>query len=228
MKGDFLLENKNNNHLNLEASIQDIVSSKSCEIEQFSRMDDAITYKIGFICSPALHPIALHEGIDETVQEVIIRVDTQQINVTTIFCALKLYYISDSCGSPEKPLNSHLLAREKTYSVFSCREGYYIEGVQKVKCGPTGKWLNEFPLCKPNKTCVIPAVDREDPYLHIQYKYVNKVNGVLYGEPDSLAIYACINQTDGSSMQFKGDTTRICKDGKWTGKQPICQFSTYS
>jgi hypothetical protein len=228
MKGGSLLENQNDNNLNLEAGIQDIVSSKSCEIENFSLMDDAITYKIGFICSPSLKPIALHEGIDESVQELIIRVDTQKINVTTIFCALKLYSISDSCGSPEKPLNSHLLAREKTYSVFSCREGYYIEGIQKVKCGPNGKWMNEFPLCKPNKTCVIPAIDREDPYLLIQYKNVYKVNGVSYGEPDGIAIYACINQTDGSSMQFKGESTRICKDGKWTGKQPICQHLTDS
>ncbi|XP_054155590.1 uncharacterized protein LOC128954051 [Oppia nitens] len=232
LRGGPILELARNGRLNMTAKIEDLIIAKYCQLERFQLLADTITYELGFVCDKTEHQMIVmsHEGVDESIEKIVIKVDVPDgdvLNITTTFCDLRLYVISDLCGSPEKPLDSVVLAREKTYTVFSCREGFQLVGNQKVRCSPTGVWIDKFPVCAPQKTCKIPALDSDnnddDSVLSVQHKNYYQINGTKYAVTDDLAIYSCNNtDTNGTIVRLIGQLSRICKDGKWTGSQPVC------
>ena len=224
IKSESLLQDYNEKRLVLSARIEDSIWSLECRIGRFVQLNDTFTHNIRFICDRRQANRHIHEGIEESLSRIVVTAQVEEpANRTVIFCDLKLYELSNSCGAPERPLNSILLAREMTYSVFTCREGYQLEGQQKVRCSSEGTWLDPFPLCIPIKTCRIPATDVDDPLLIIEYRHFYLLNGTQVAEPDDVALFSCANTTNNTAMRTEGLTTRTCKDGKWSGSQPVCR-----
>ncbi|CAG2162426.1 unnamed protein product [Oppiella nova] len=58
-------------------------------------------------------------------------------------------------------------------------------------------------------------------YIHVEYKYLNYLNGTPNAETNSMAIYSCRtgNETD---IELRGDNKRVCIKGFWSGSQPKC------
>ena len=47
-------------------------------------------------------------------------------------------------------LSTHVLLGEgpDSVGVFSCSEGYYLEGKQTVECNVFGEWESDLPVCR--------------------------------------------------------------------------------
>ncbi|CAG2175337.1 unnamed protein product, partial [Oppiella nova] len=110
------------------------------------------------------------------------------------------YSFSDSCGSVEKPLHSIELSHEKWFTIFGCEEDFYLDPIssQRVFCESSGTWNTRFPRCLAKTLCRLPAMDTSDHYIHVEYKYLNYLNGTPNAETNSMAIYSCRtgNETD--------------------------------
>ena len=144
-------------------------------------------------------------------------------DIAVKFCSLKTFSFSDSCGSPEKPLHSIEVIKEKTFVEYSCEDDFYLEPIsgQKVLCGSLGDWNKPFPQCLAKTYCRLPAMDGIDHYIHVEYQKLNYLKGKPFAETNSIAIYSCrsTNQTD---LQLIGDHKRVCIKGFWSGSQPKC------
>ena len=154
-------------------------------------------------------------------KDILFDIHSETLPVLITFCNLLVYSVSDSCGSPEKPLHSIELSKGKSFTVFSCEEDFYLEPIsnQKVICGQLGNWNKAFPICVAKTYCRLPAFDRIDHFLHIDYKDLNYINGTPFAETDSMALYSC-RSNNLTEFSLKGENKRVCKHGFWSGSQP--------
>jgi hypothetical protein len=199
---------------------------KHCKIEKFDLYENDSKIKISFLCYAVIEDIFMPSDasmILDPVKNILFDVHLKQYPILIKFCNLKAYSLSDSCGSPEKPLHSLELIKEKSFIVFSCEEDFYLEPIsnQKVICGQLGKWNKPFPKCVAKTYCPLPAFDRIDHFLHIEYKDLNYINGIPFAETYSIAIYSCHSSND-TDFELKGEVRRVCKHGFWSGSQPKC------
>ncbi|XP_052811571.1 neurogenic locus notch homolog protein 1-like [Mya arenaria] len=116
----------------------------------------------------------------------------------------------DDCGPLTNPLNGQVLTVDGTEyqdtAVYSCNQGYKINGVDTRTCMDGGQWSASPP------TCVIKDCG---PVANITNGLALYSPGTLYG---ATVIYTC---NDG--YEVTGDTSRAClADGTWGGSQPSC------
>ncbi|KAK2150293.1 hypothetical protein LSH36_413g01017 [Paralvinella palmiformis] len=93
--------------------------------------------------------------------------------------------------------------------LFTCNEGYFLEGSETLTCDSDAKWSDEYPVCKP-VTCEAPVLDLDHapimlPVLDL-YKYGDAVR------------FRCE-----SRYRLVGDEVLYCfDDGLWNGTLPTC------
>ncbi|XP_066469620.1 sushi, von Willebrand factor type A, EGF and pentraxin domain-containing protein 1 isoform X1 [Tiliqua scincoides] len=114
------------------------------------------------------------------------------------------------CKHPGDPENGH--SHGDSYSVgsevsFSCDEGYWLKGVNKVTCLESGKWSHLLPFCEA-VFCGVPAVPE---------------NGVIDGSNftyGSRVIYRC-----DKGYVLVGEKEAIClASGTWNYSSPFCEL----
>ncbi|XP_054163868.1 uncharacterized protein LOC128961638 [Oppia nitens] len=195
---------------------------KKCYNENVEPIDDNLhKIKVSFKCFETLDENLSLDSLDSIK---LISFDIQsKSEILVTFCSLKTYSLSESCGSPEKPLHSIELIREKSFTIFGCEEDFYLDSIssQKVICSQSGRWNVQFPRCLAKTFCPLPAMDGTDHYINVEYINLNYLNGTPHAETKSMAIYSCL-LTNNSSIVLKGDNKRVCVKGFWSGSQPKC------
>lgn len=115
------------------------------------------------------------------------------------------------CGQPQNITHGKVtLATNVTYYgaavLYECDQNFKLDGVSRRLCTEDGTWSHETPSCN-EITCAEPDISEN-----------------LIVDSGTRAV--------GSSAHFKcpkgrflvGNDTRVClKNGKWTGKSPICK-----
>ncbi|CAG2110737.1 unnamed protein product [Medioppia subpectinata] len=201
-------------------------SRKQCFVDTYDTIDGnpsktKVSFKCQFVADEYIH--SDFESLrTDPIKIISFDIQTKHKLLVT-FCSFKSYSFSDSCGSTEKPLHSTELSREKSFTIFGCDEDFYLEPInsQKVVCDAFGNWDAKFPRCLARSLCALPAMDANDHYIHVEYKYLNYLNGTPNAETGSKAIYSCRsgNETD---IELFGDNKRFCIKGFWSGSQPKC------
>jgi len=62
------------------------------------------------------------------------------------------------CGGLDTPVNAMKACKSTTYGkecAFACKEGFFLVGDERRKCGAVGKWSGSQPRCTPH-TCGVP------------------------------------------------------------------------
>lgn len=93
--------------------------------------------------------------------------------------------------------------------VYSCNQGYRLQGEAAIACGSEGSWSARGPVCVPAQ-CPQPADVARATVTARGLSYTNKVE------------YEC---ADG--FRLDGDNVRTCQaDGTWSGDDPVCTSIT--
>merc|ERR1719318_856068 len=90
--------------------------------------------------------------------------------------------------------------------MFSCEEGYYLEGKQSVECSVFGEWESDLPICR-LINCGFPG-----------YIENGQISGFNYYFGDSI-LNSC---NDG--YKLSGPHHQTCLgSGLWSGDKPSCE-----
>lgn len=88
-------------------------------------------------------------------------------------------------------------------------------------------WLDEFPTCRPRRTCEMLPFDGREPInigtiIDGEYNY----EGTALAVPNTRVTYFCtLRDGPEGKVVMIGDSVRFCEDvGLWTGVAPICMF----
>ena len=130
-------------HSNGTISIKETIlrPHKHCKIVKFEAIDETeLNIRISFLCYAKKEDIFLastNNPLTNIIKDIVFDIHSETLPVLITFCNLLVYSVSDSCGSPEKPLHSIELSKGKSFTVFSCEENFYLEPIsnQKVICG---------------------------------------------------------------------------------------------
>ncbi|ROK35857.1 CUB and sushi domain-containing protein 1 [Anabarilius grahami] len=117
-----------------------------------------------------------------------------------------------SCGNPGTPRNAMIqfhdglvFSRSITYS---CREGYYSNGLLTRHCTVNGTWTGDMPECT-----VINCGDPGVP-----------ANGIRLGSDFTYGHTVSFQCSPGFTMDADRASTLICtKDRTWNGTKPVCK-----
>ena len=221
--GNGLINEWSNNHLVITARMER--PRKKCKIEKFEIMaNHSNKTQISFKCFKVFDELHhnFNSNIKDLIQMISLSIESKD-RISVKYCLLKTFSLSDSCGSPERPLHSIEVLKEKTFIEYSCEEDFYLEPIDghKLICGSFGDWNQPFPRCLTKTKCRLPAMDVFDHNIHVDYKNLNYLNGTPYAETNSIAIYSC-RSTNITDVQLIGDNQRVCSKGFWTGSQPKC------
>ncbi|XP_021351273.1 sushi, von Willebrand factor type A, EGF and pentraxin domain-containing protein 1-like [Mizuhopecten yessoensis] len=114
-----------------------------------------------------------------------------------------------TCPQPERIFNGEVMTNGEVYqsrAIFSCDEGFELEGVKVLMCIENGKWSAEFPVCNP-VSCGEPTFVANSGRLGDLYTYGN------------LLTYFC---EDGYTLE--GDDVLVClEDATWSSFPPQCE-----
>lgn len=95
-------------------------------------------------------------------------------------------------------------------AIYTCSDGYTLEGYQKRRCNENGDWEGTPPTCHLTKTlfCEHPGS-------------IPCGTTALTG---SLTDGSKLTFTPADGVQLVGATTITCKDGKWSDSMPKCRY----
>ncbi|XP_067112326.1 CUB and sushi domain-containing protein 2 [Osmerus mordax] len=117
-----------------------------------------------------------------------------------------------SCGNPGTPKNAQILVHEGlTFSrsiAYTCRDGYYSNGLLTRHCTVNGTWTGNMPECTVIN-CGDPGVPANGVRVGRDFIYNNTVS------------YQC---SPGFNMDADRASTLVCtKDRTWNGTKPLCK-----
>lgn len=155
--------------------------------------------------------------------------DTADVTICEIRIFKNSFLPYHRCGSADMPLFSQAEyvtsgseSKEPYYS-YNCDPGFDLIGPQRVHCSLNNRWLEEFPVCRPTKTCPLPVANSTGSGLGnetVSFERLYNFTGKLEGVPGlSFLAYSCRHDDE----VMLGDSVRICgPDGLWSGQSPIC------
>src|SRR5438874_1015537 len=116
---------------------------------------------------------------------------------------------------------------------YTCEIGYEMVGNPKVRCGPNGRWMEEFPNCqKTTSLCPLDYCGRQSKNVKTSYERMvktgKKIDTAAIG---TMRFHSC--PTTSSSLYkwaLLGPRVSVCMaNGKWSGQQSevkCIEFST--
>ena len=101
---------------------------------------------------------------------------------------------------------------------------YYFLGKTHIRCGSNGKWMDEFPICRPKYNCRQLSYERLGKDIIIEYEDATvDQNGEVNVPNGKMAKFTCPNTTD---YRLQGIPRLLCFNGKWHGlidqEKPDC------
>ncbi|KAM4876293.1 sushi, von Willebrand factor type A, EGF and pentraxin domain-containing protein 1 [Thomomys bottae] len=112
---------------------------------------------------------------------------------------------------PEPPLlENQLILKELTWEVgvvtFSCKEGHALQGPSVLKCLPSQRWNDSFPVCKVVLCLPPPLISFGSPVPSSTLHFGSTVK------------YSCVD-----GFFLRGNPNTICQaDGTWSSPLPEC------
>ncbi|XP_069128762.1 sushi, von Willebrand factor type A, EGF and pentraxin domain-containing protein 1-like [Argopecten irradians] len=114
-----------------------------------------------------------------------------------------------TCPKPERIFNGEVMENGLVYqsrSIYTCDEGFELEGEEILTCIENGRWSAEYPVCNP-VSCGEPVYVANSGRLGDLYTYGN------------LLTYFC---EDGYTLI--GDDVLVClEDASWSSYPPQCE-----
>ena len=94
-------------------------------------------------------------------------------------------------------------------ALFTCRDGYHLDGSGELECGPDGRWSGMPPTCA-KVHCRVPSVENghAEPY--------SSDGHYLYG--DEVTLYC----HEGYQLSDSGSSLVCRSDGTWSNSAPKC------
>jgi len=120
------------------------------------------------------------------------------------------FVLDVECGAPENITDGKMtLATNVTYYgaavLYECNANFKLNGVSRRLCTEHGNWSHEAPKCV-EVVCELENLSE------------NLIVDAGTRAVGSVATFKCAK-----GRTLLGNETRICqKNGKWTGKSPIC------
>ncbi|XP_077538824.1 uncharacterized protein LOC144151590 isoform X2 [Haemaphysalis longicornis] len=99
----------------------------------------------------------------------------------------------------------------QTTAVYSCHEGYALDGVSSLQCRKNGTWSSPVPKCR-KQTCT-----RFMPGAHLIVEEFEATIATDFAEGTDIN-FRC---DDGYLLQ--GDFSAMCHEGAWSARMPYCE-----
>ncbi|CAG2113464.1 unnamed protein product, partial [Medioppia subpectinata] len=143
----------------------------------------------------------------------------------------RVYHFGRTCGDPDIPVlaqvrRSEIVPKEivEQWEYVCIDNDHTLDGNTHIRCGPNGKWLNEFPTCLPLATCKAMSFDLLDKSIEVKYESVIYGAGGEVNVPNGkMAQFTCTNANPlkpGSGKQgyhLNGVSRVLCRNGEWLG-----------
>lgn len=100
---------------------------------------------------------------------------------------------------------------QQTTAVYSCHEGYKLDGVSSLRCTKNGTWSSPVPKCR-KQTCT-----RFKPGAHLNVEEFEDTNVT------DLAEGTDINFRCDAGYLLQGDFSAKCHEGVWSARMPYCE-----
>lgn len=111
----------------------------------------------------------------------------------------------------KKPYIGDVCCPLQTTAVYSCHQGYELDGESHLQCRKNGTWSTFVPTCK-KRTCA-----RFTPGAHLHIEEFEAANVTDFAEGTD------INFRCDAGYLLQGDFSATCREGAWAARMPYCE-----